>query len=145
MLDNGQIARILPHLPPFLMVDEVVSIDDQEIVAQKLVRADDPNVVAHYPASPLMPGVLIVEGMAQAGGLLAYHLGDFDPEQELLLFMGIEQARFRRPVRPGELLRYEVRPLRRGSIYKLAAVARVGDHVAAEATLLAAIRPKEND
>lgn len=145
MLDRDQIAQILPHRPPLLMIDRVISVDAEGIVAEKLVRPDEPNVAAHYPASPLMPGVLIVEGMAQAGGLLAYHVGDFDPDRELLLFMGIEQARFRRPVRPGELLRYEVRPLRRGSIYKLAAIARVGDDVAAEATLLAAIRPREND
>jgi beta-hydroxyacyl-ACP dehydratase FabZ len=144
MLSAADIARILPHQPPLLMVDEVSVLDDERIVAHKLVRADEPNVRAHYPANPLMPGVLIVEGMAQAGGLLAYHLGDFDPAQELLLFMGIEQARFRRPVRPGERLRYEVRPLRRGSIYKLSGVALVDEAVAAEATLLAAIRPRES-
>ena len=90
-----------------------------------------------------MPGVLILEAMAQAGALLAHHCGGYDPEREDLMLMTIDGAKFRRPVRPGDRMLLDVVPLRKGRLWKLRGAARVGGEEVAEAVLVAAIQPRE--
>lgn len=107
-LDIAQIQRILPHRYPFLLIDRVVEIARmQRIVALKNVTINEPFFQGHFPGLPIMPGVLIVEAIAQAGGaLLLTEVADRD--DKLMVFTGIEKARFRRPVVPGDQLRIEV-------------------------------------
>ncbi|MGH9579099.1 MAG: 3-hydroxyacyl-ACP dehydratase FabZ, partial [Terriglobales bacterium] len=110
-LDITQIQRILPHRYPFLLIDRVVSLTrKQRIVALKNVSANEPHFAGHFPGFPIMPGVLIVEAIAQAGGALLLTEVP-DREGKLMVFTGIERARFRRPVIPGDQLRIEVEVL----------------------------------
>src|SRR5215469_15353267 len=108
ILDINEICRILPHRFPFLMIDRVIDLKHKErIVAIKNVSINEPFFAGHFPNLPIMPGVLIVEAIAQAGGaLLLTEVKDRD--QKLMVFTGIERARFRRPVVPGDQLRIEV-------------------------------------
>src|SRR5438270_12665271 len=107
-LDIAAIQRILPHRYPFLLIDRVVEITrKQRIVAIKNVSANEPFFAGHFPGFPIMPGVLIVEAMAQAGGALLLTEVE-DRENKLMVFTGIERARFRRPVTPGDQLKIEV-------------------------------------
>jgi 3-hydroxyacyl-[acyl-carrier-protein] dehydratase len=132
-----EIQAILPHRPPFLFVDEVLEISDTRIVAKRDIRADEYFFPGHFPDEPIMPGVLIVEALAQTGGvmLLRNHKG------AIPLFMGIERARFRKMVRPGDTLTMEVELLQeRGSIVKISGVAKVNAEVACEATIMAGIK-----
>ncbi len=110
-LDIKQIQAILPHRYPFLLLDRVVQIDRRKrIVALKNVTINEPFFVGHFPGAPLMPGVLIVEAMAQAGAMLLLTEIE-DRDSKLVVFTGIERARFRRPVVPGDQLRIEVEVL----------------------------------
>lgn len=142
-LDIRDIERILPHRYPFLLVDRVDEIGDERIVASKMVSRNEPHFEGHFPGHPVMPGVLIIEAMAQAGALYAARLVSFDPERQVIYFMAIEKAKFRRPVVPGDHLSLEVTPLRKGgAIWKLRGEARVGGETVAEAEFLASIQPK---
>ncbi len=135
-LDIEAILKILPHRYPLLLVDRVTElIRTKRIVAIKNVTVNEPFFVGHFPAHPIMPGVLVVEAMAQAGGVLL--LTEFpDREQKLLLFTGIERARFRRPVVPGDQLRIEVDVLAwRGTAGRMQGKAYVGDKLACEAVV----------
>ena len=114
-----EILSILPHRYPFLMVDRVIELTDQKIVAVKNVSWGEPYFQGHYPGTPVMPGVLMVEAMAQAGGILAAKASNFDPETHVILFMAIDKVKFRKPVTPGDQLRLEVVPLRSGKIWKM--------------------------
>jgi len=107
-LDITEIQAILPHRYPFLLIDRVIEIERKKrIVAIKNVTANEPHFAGHFPGYPIMPGVLIVEAIAQAGGALL--LTEIpDREQKLMVFTGIERAKFRRPVTPGDQLRVEV-------------------------------------
>ena len=141
MLDIRAIERILPHRYPFLLVDRVDEIGDDKIVARKLVSRNEPHFNGHFPGHPVMPGVLIIEAMAQAGALLAASLVSFDPAKQVIYFLGIDKARFRKPVTPGDLLSLEVVPLRKGgAIWKLRGEAKVDGVVVAEAELMATIQ-----
>ena len=143
MLDIRDIERILPHRYPFLLVDRVEELDDEHIVAVKQVTRNEPHFQGHFPGHPVMPGVLIVEALAQAGALYAARLVGFDPEKQVIYFMAIEKAKFRRPVIPGDSLRLHVTPLRKGgAIWKLRGEARVGEVLVAEAELMASIQPR---
>lgn len=137
--DVRWIQSILPHRYPLLLVDRVLEIQPAErIRALKNVTVDEPFFVGHFPGQPVMPGVLIVEGMAQAGGILLLHDRP-DREKKLLYFTSIERARFRRPVVPGDQLIYEVEVLRlRDNHCRLSARALVEGKVAAEATVSSA-------
>ncbi|HWX92131.1 MAG TPA: 3-hydroxyacyl-ACP dehydratase FabZ [Terriglobales bacterium] len=107
-LDINEIQRILPHRYPFLLIDRVVDLTRRErIVALKNVTINEPFFAGHFPNLPIMPGVLIVEAIAQAGGALLLTEVE-DRDQKLMVFTGIERARFRRPVLPGDQLRIEV-------------------------------------
>jgi len=133
-LEIEDILRILPHRYPFLLVDRIVQLTrTKRIVAIKNVTVNEPFFVGHFPEHPIMPGVLVVEAMAQAGGVLL--LTEFpDRAEKLLLFTGIERARFRRPVRPGDQLRIEVDVLAwRGTAGRMQGKAYLGDKLACEA------------
>ena len=135
-LDIYEILKILPHRYPFLLIDRVTEIiRTKRIVAVKNVSVNEPYFVGHFPAGPIMPGVLVVEAMAQAGGVLL--LTEFpDREHKLLLFTGIERAKFRRPVTPGDQLRIEVDVVVwRGTAGRMLGKAYVGDKVACEAVI----------
>ena len=134
--DSVWIQSVLPHRYPFLLVDRLLEMDPgKRIVAIKNVTVNEPFFVGHFPGHPVMPGVLIVEGMAQAAGILSMTERE-NSEEELLYFMGIDRARFRRPVVPGDQLRYEVDVQRlRRNFCKVEAKARVDGQLAAEAIL----------
>ena len=143
MLDIRAIERILPHRYPFLLVDRVDEVGPDRIIARKLVSRNEPHFNGHFPGHPVMPGVLIIEALAQAGALLAAHVVSFDPETHVIYFMAIDKAKFRKPVIPGDVLTLDVTPLRKGAtIWKLRGEAKVGDEVVAEAELMAAIQPR---
>jgi 3-hydroxyacyl-[acyl-carrier-protein] dehydratase len=142
-MDIREIEAVLPHRYPFLLVDFVDEIDNDRIVARKLVSRNEPHFEGHFPGHPVMPGVLIIEALAQAGALFAARLTGFDPVKQVIYFMGMDAVKFRKPVVPGDVLRLEVVPLRRGgAVWKMRGVARVGDTVVAEAEFLASIQPR---
>jgi 3-hydroxyacyl-[acyl-carrier-protein] dehydratase len=138
--DVEWIRTILPHRYPFLLVDRVLEIEpEKRIVALKNVTANEEIFQGHFPGRPVMPGVLVLEGMAQAGGILLLHNRP-DRDGKLLLFTGIERARFRRPVVPGDRLRYEVEVQRlRAAHCRLGAKALVDGELAAEAIVSSAM------
>jgi 3-hydroxyacyl-[acyl-carrier-protein] dehydratase len=133
-LDINEIQRILPHRFPFLLIDRIVELERKKrIVAIKNVTINEPFFAGHFPGMPVMPGVLIVEAMAQAGGVLLFTEVE-DRESKLVLFTGIERAKFRRPVVPGDQLRIEVDVrVWRGNAGRMEGTAYVGDQRAAEA------------
>ena len=138
--DIRQIMERIPHRYPFLLIDRVVSIEDRKMVAIKNVTFNEPFFNGHFPGFPIMPGVLIVEAMAQAGGLLAMHLQGEALGDRKVLFMTIDNARFRQPVVPGDQLRFEIEiEQRRGTIWRVFGKAFVGDKLAADAQLQAMI------
>jgi beta-hydroxyacyl-ACP dehydratase FabZ len=143
--DIRQIMEKIPHRYPFLLIDRVVSIEDRKMVAIKNVTVNEPFFNGHFPGFPIMPGVLIVEAMAQAGGLLAMHLQGEALGDRKVFFMTIDSARFRQPVIPGDQLRLEIEiERRRETIWRVFGKAFVGDKLAADAQLQAMItRGKE--
>ena len=142
-LDVGQIQALLPHRFPFLLVDRVVELDEEKVVALKNVTINEPFFQGHFPGHPVMPGVLIVEAMAQAGAVMAMKQSSFDPATQVIYFMALDKVKFRRPVVPGDQLRLEVAPLRKGgTIWKMKGQALVDGQVACEAEFLASIVPK---
>ncbi len=143
LLDAIAVQDILPHRPPFLFIDRVVSIEGDTIIAHKAVSACEPVLQGHFPGNPILPGVVQVEAMAQAAVLLVGKLGKFDSERDNCLFIGIQEAKFRQPVLPGELLEIEVKAVRLGRIGKFEGVVRVGDTVKSQAKFTAVIAPKE--
>ncbi len=138
--DIREIINILPHRFPFLLVDRIVEYEPgKRIVGIKNVTINEPFFAGHFPGAPIMPGVLIIEAMAQVGGVLALRA---EPEREskLVYFLGIEGARFRRPVTPGDQLRIEMTVLKRKStICKMRGEAYVDGHLVAEAEILSSI------
>jgi len=142
-MDIGAITAILPHRYPFLLVDRVDSRDADTIVARKMVTINEPFFAGHFPGAPIMPGVLILEALAQTGALLAAPQVNFDPERQVLYFMAIDKVKFRKPVVPGDMLVLEVRSLRKGSvIWKMRGEARVDGEVVTEAEFVAGIKDK---
>ena len=139
--DIAEVMRCLPHRFPMLLVDRVEAlVPNESIVAVKAVTMNEPFFAGHFPARPIMPGVLIVEALAQAAGVLGVKSLGEEGSGKLLIFLGIEHARFRKPVEPGCLLHLHVRMTgRRKSIYMFKGEARIGDMVAAEADFTAMV------
>ena len=138
----AEIMRILPHRYPFLLVDRVIEVDpDKRIVALKNVTINEPFFNGHFPSAPVMPGVLTVEAMAQAGAILGLlERKPDDLKNALVYFMGIDEARFRRPIVPGDQMIITVEVLRRKTVvWKMRGQVHVGSELAAEATLLSSI------
>lgn len=138
-LDINEIMKMIPHRYPFLMIDKVVDIvKGESAVGEKGVTVAEPHFQGHFPQRPIMPGVLIVEAMAQTAGVLVVHsLGD-EALNKLVYFMTIDSARFRKPVVPGDMLRIHVtRKQNRGAVWKFEGKAVVGDVVVAEAIFAA--------
>lgn len=140
-LDIKRVMAALPHRYPMLLVDRVESLDpDKGIVAIKAVTINEPFFQGHFPARPIMPGVLIVEALAQAAGVLAVEALGLAGSGKLVYFMAIEGAKFRQPVEPGVLLRLEVEFVqKRASVCKFAGRALVDGKLAAEANFTAMI------
>jgi 3-hydroxyacyl-[acyl-carrier-protein] dehydratase len=138
-IDVEEIMRRIPHRPPFLMVDRAEAfVPGKSIVGIKCVTINEPFFVGHFPGAPVMPGVLIVEALAQTGGLLMSKSWDVDPDGKIILFMSVDNCRFRQPVRPGDLLRLEVEVLRtRADVVKFKGRGMVGGKLAAEAEFAA--------
>jgi beta-hydroxyacyl-ACP dehydratase FabZ len=137
----AEIMRILPHRYPFLLVDRVIEVDpDRRIVALKNVTINESFFSGHFPGAPVMPAVLTIESMAQAGAILGLLEKKVDLSKTLVYFMGIDEAKFRRPIVPGDQMRIVVEVIRRKAIvWKMKGEVYVGDELAAEAILLSSI------
>lgn len=140
-LDIERILQVLPHRWPFVMVDRVSEIIVHErIRGHKCVSMNEPWFLGHFPKKPVMPGVLIIEALAQIGGILAYASEPFDASTSLLYFLGIDKAKFRRPVVPGDRLDLEVSVLHhRATAWKLKGEASVNGALCAQGELLASV------
>lgn len=139
-----EIQKILPHRYPFLLVDRIVELEpNKKVVGIKNVTLNEPFFEGHFPGNPIMPGVLIIEAMAQVGGVLARLSmpGVLEKTEEArIFFMAMDKVKFRHPVVPGDQLRFELLPLRTGSrIWKMSGKAFVEGHLVAEAELTASI------
>jgi 3-hydroxyacyl-[acyl-carrier-protein] dehydratase len=143
MMDIHKILKQLPHRYPFLLVDRVLALDKgKSIRALKNVTINEPFFEGHFPRRPVMPGVLMIEALAQAAALLSFDALDTSPsDEQIYYFAGIDGARFKRPVEPGDQLILEVELLRRkAGIFKFKGRAMVGDEIAVEAELTCAMR-----
>ena len=136
-----EIMRAIPHRHPFLLVDRIVDVvANESATGIKCVTASEPHFQGHFPEKPIMPGVLIIEAMAQTAAILVIKSQKIDPEGKLVYFMSINEARFRRPVVPGDTLRIEVMKLRhRDKVWKFEGKAKVDGKTVAEATYTAMV------
>ncbi len=148
MLDVVEIQKILPHRFPFLLLDRVVKIEKAEYIeAYKNVTINEHVFEGHFPGHPIYPGVMIIEGMAQAGGVLAFvsmsEEEQNSAEEKVVYFMSIDRAKFRNPVRPGDRLVYKMKVLKhKGAIWVLEGKAYVDEKLVAEAELKAMVVDK---
>jgi beta-hydroxyacyl-ACP dehydratase FabZ len=140
VIDINAIMQHLPHRYPFLLVDRVIEFEkNKRIVALKNVTINEPFFQGHFPDTPIMPGVLIVEAMGQAGGVLVTQSLPPEKKGKLIYFMGFDSVRFRKPVVPGDQLILELDMLKmRSKVVKMAGVAKVDGKIVAEAQLMAA-------
>ena len=148
LMDVMDIQKILPHRYPFLLADRVIELNPKEsIVAYKNVSISEPVFEGHFPGHPIYPGVMILEGMAQAGGILAFKSMDDVTEEEIqnkvVYFMSIDKAKFRAPVKPGDKLEYKISVIKnKGAIWLLKGEAYVDGKLTSEAELKAMIVDK---
>ena len=135
-MDVQEISEILPHRYPMLMVDRIVEMTEDTVIGVKNVTANEPHFMGHFPGYPVMPGVMIIEAMAQVGGILVATVAPHT-RGRIMFLASVEDAKFRKPVVPGDQLRIEMKLLRlKTTIAKMQGVATVDGQVAAEATLM---------
>jgi 3-hydroxyacyl-[acyl-carrier-protein] dehydratase len=145
LINIEQIIKLIPHRYPILLVDKVIEVTKDKIVAVKNVTFNEPHFMGHFPDKPIMPGVLIIEAMAQAGAIMVMNSGTFNPEENLVYFMSIDGAKFRKPVIPGDVLELHIKTVQaRIPVWKMSAVAKVDGQKVAEANFSAMIVKKEN-
>jgi 3-hydroxyacyl-[acyl-carrier-protein] dehydratase len=144
-IDIHRIMALIPHRYPFLLVDKIVSYElNESAVGLKNVTMNEPHFMGHFPGAPVMPGVLIVESMAQTAGILVMESMNLEGTGRLVYFMTIDEARFRKPVVPGDTMYIHVTKERsRGMVWKFKGEARVNDTLVAEATFSAMIVDRE--
>lgn len=144
MLGINEIMRYLPHRYPFLLIDRIAEFEDNKrVVGIKNVTINEPFFQGHFPGHPIMPGVLLLEAMAQTGGVLALK-SDQDHSNKVIYFMSIDKAKFRKPVVPGDQVRFELELLKaRSAIRQFRGVAMVDGSVVAEAEMMAMIVEKD--
>ncbi|NVJ05839.1 3-hydroxyacyl-ACP dehydratase FabZ [Myxococcus sp. AM001] len=144
-MDIGEILNLLPHRYPFLLVDRVVEIvPGQKLTAYKNVTINEPFFNGHFPGHPVMPGVLILEALAQATAILAYKSENMDPARKLTYLMGVDGARFRKPVLPGDRLQLDIEVVRhKGAVWKTKGLATVDGARVAEGEFLATVVDKD--
>ncbi|MBK6897416.1 MAG: 3-hydroxyacyl-ACP dehydratase FabZ [Alphaproteobacteria bacterium] len=144
-IDILRIMNMIPHRYPFLMVDKVVDlVPGQSAVGIKNVTINEPHFAGHFPGFPVMPGVLIIEAMAQTAGLVVVEFMGLESKKKIVYFMTIDNARFRKPVTPGDTLHIHVEKVQsRGTVWKFKGEAKVGDKLCAEATFSAMIADAE--
>lgn len=140
-IDIQRIMNMIPHRYPFLMVDRIIEINPgQGAVGVKNVTMNEPQFMGHFPGYPVMPGVLIVEAMAQTAGLVVVDFMGLESQKKIVYFMTIDNARFRKPVIPGDTMYIHVNKLQsRGTVWKFKGEAKVDDKICAEATFSAMI------
>ena len=143
VLDIDAIREILPHRYPFLLVDRIEELEAERVVGIKNVTANEPFFAGHFPDYPVMPGVLIIEAMAQVAGVLVLSSIP-DRKSKLVLLAGVDGAKFRKPVRPGDQLRMEMKILRsRASMAKVSGIATVDGAIVAEAEMLCVLADRQ--
>jgi len=134
-----EIMSLLPHRYPFIMIDRILElIPGEKVIALKNVTINEPFFQGHFPGNPIMPGVLIIEAMGQAGAVLAAKSLEQKPNRTVIYFMGMDKVKFRKPVIPGDQVVFELKFLKqRAKVFKMAGMARVDENVVAEAELMA--------
>jgi beta-hydroxyacyl-ACP dehydratase FabZ len=143
VLGIEEIMKVLPHRYPFLLVDRILELEaGKRVVGVKNVTINEPFFQGHFPGHPIMPGVLIIEAMAQVGGMLL--LGAVpDPESKVVYFMSLDNVKWRKPVKPGDQLRFELEMVQvRGRICRMKGVAKVDGELVAEAEMAAMVRDR---
>ena len=145
MLDINKILKILPHRYPFILVDRILELDPgKRVVGVKNITINEPYFQGHFPDYPIVPGVLIIEAMAQTWGVCVFALHPEEAENKNLFFSGVDKARFRKPVLPGDQLRMEMELIKhRDPLWKFRGIATVDGNLVAEAELLASVIEKE--
>jgi 3-hydroxyacyl-[acyl-carrier-protein] dehydratase len=144
-LDIQEISAILPHRYPMLMVDRIIEVTEDSVVGIKNVSINEPHFNGHFPGLPVMPGVLIIEAMAQVGGILISNVND-NARGKIMFLASVDEAKFRKPVVPGDQLRIEMKILRmKRSVAKLQGFAKVDGAVVAEAILMCKVAESEEE
>jgi 3-hydroxyacyl-[acyl-carrier-protein] dehydratase len=145
VLNIQEIMKLIPHRYPFIMIDRILELTlGEKIVALKNVTINEPFFQGHFPENPIMPGVLIIEAMAQAGAVLAAKSLDKEFHDSLIYFMGMDKVKFRKPVTPGDQVIFEMKFLKqRAKVFKMAGIAYVDKKIVAEAELMASFGEKE--
>jgi len=145
IFDIQKIMNVLPHRYPFIMIDRIIElVPGEKVVALKNVTINEPFFQGHFPGNPIMPGVLMIEAMGQAGAVLAAGSLSEKERGSLIYFMGMDKVKFRKPVVPGDQIRFEVKFLkRRAKVFKMSGMAFVDEKLVAEAELMASFGEKQ--